>query len=267
MNPMIKKELNQRMRERRGWVLPSLYLIALGAVVTFAYFLIAGMPTWQFRPIEGSSLGVGLFLTVAYAQLSLLLLLVPVFSAGAITIEKEQRTLASLLTSLLTAGEIWRGKFVASLLFIVLLLITGLPVLSVAFAFGGIGPWEVTIATLTTLIVVASLSAVGLYWSSIFRRSVYSTGVSYASVIVVTVVTAITFFILQEMNKWRTWNDTPLPVKLIIELNPYFFLTAGFAPLRNLYPEWVTSAILFTALALIAALLGVRNLRRSGEMA
>ena len=39
MNPMIRKELRQRMRERRGWLLPSLYLVVLGAVVTFAYFM------------------------------------------------------------------------------------------------------------------------------------------------------------------------------------------------------------------------------------
>jgi len=39
MNPMIRKELRQRMRERRGWLLPSLYLIVLGAAVTFAYFV------------------------------------------------------------------------------------------------------------------------------------------------------------------------------------------------------------------------------------
>jgi len=31
MNPMIRKELRQRMRERRAWLLPSLYLLVLGA--------------------------------------------------------------------------------------------------------------------------------------------------------------------------------------------------------------------------------------------
>ena len=39
MNPMIRKELRQRMRERRGWLLPSLYLLVLGAVVTFVYYM------------------------------------------------------------------------------------------------------------------------------------------------------------------------------------------------------------------------------------
>ena len=80
MNPMIRKELRQRMRERRGWVLPSLYLLVLGAVVTFAYFLTTAERGQS--DIQGSTVGVVLFLTLAYAQLALLLLLAP-FSAPA----------------------------------------------------------------------------------------------------------------------------------------------------------------------------------------
>lgn len=137
MNPMIRKELRQRMRERRGWILPSIYLLVLGAVVAFAYFL--AMTGGSHRDIQGSTVGVAIFLTLAYTQLALLLLMAPIFSAGSITIEKEQRTLAGLLTSLLTTWQIWWGKFVSSLLFVLLLLVTSLPVLSMAFAFGGIG--------------------------------------------------------------------------------------------------------------------------------
>lgn len=46
-------------------------------------------------------MGVGLFFAIIYTQLGLLLLMAPIFSAGALTIEKEQSTLAGLLTTLL----------------------------------------------------------------------------------------------------------------------------------------------------------------------
>jgi len=46
------------------------------------------------------------------------------------------------LTSLLCPTQIWWGKFAASLMFVLLLLVIGLPVLSAVFAFGGVGPWE-----------------------------------------------------------------------------------------------------------------------------
>jgi len=270
MNPMIRKELRQRMREPRGWLLPSIYLLVLGAVVTFAYFVTT--TDRGLRSIQGATVGVVLFLTLAYAQLTLLLLLMPIFSAGSITIEKEQRTLAGLLTSLLTSGQIWWGKFVASLLFVLLLLVTSLPVLSMAFAFGGIGPWEVFSATLTTVIILASMSAIGLYCSSAFQRSVHATAVSYATVIAITVVTAITFFVrMQIYDSARRpaahgWYDIPLNIRAPMYLNPFFFLTASFAPPKQLYPAWITCAGLFIALGALAVVLTLRNLRRRGDL-
>ena len=270
MNPMIRKELRQRMRERRGWLLPSLYLLVLSAIVIFIYFVTTQNP--DRSGIEGAAVGVFLFLALAYSQLALLLLMAPIFSSGSITIEKEQRTLSGLLTSLLTPAEIWWGKFVSSLLFVLLLLVTSLPVLSMAFAFGGIGPWEVFSATLTTVIVLASISAIGLYCSSIFQRSVHATAVSYAIVIAITVVTAIVFFVrLQIYQSARspsnyTWYTLPLNVRAPMYLNPFFFLTASFAPPRQLYPAWTTCAVVFIVLGALAAARTLQNLRHSRDL-
>ena len=269
MNPMIRKELRQRMRERRGWLLPSLYLLVLGAVVTFTYFITTSD---SGRPgVQGSTIGVVLFLTLAYAQLAVLLLMAPIFSAGSITIEKEQRTLAGLLTSLLTPWQIWWGKFVSSLLFVLLLLATSLPVLSMAFAFGGVGPWEVFSATLTTVIILGSMSAIGLYCSSAFRRSIHATAVSYAAVIAISVVTPIIFFVRlaiysdHRQSAAGTWYSIPLNIRAPMYLNPFFFLTASFAPPQQLYPAWVTCAVVFIACGAIALALSLRNLRRNSE--
>lgn len=44
--------------------------------------------------------------------------------------------------------------------------------------------------TITTVVILGSMSAVSLYWSSVFRRSVAATAVSYASVIALCVVSA-----------------------------------------------------------------------------
>jgi ABC-2 type transport system permease protein len=268
MNPMIRKELRQRMRERRGWLLPSLYLLVLGTVVMFAYFV--STESVNRVNIQGATVGVTLFLTLAYAQLALLLLLAPIFSAGAITIEKEQRTLAALLTSLLTPLQIWWGKFASSLLFVLLLLVSGLPVLSTAFVFGGVGPWEVFTASVTTVIILAAVSGIGLYCSSFFRRSVHATAVSYAAVVAMTVVTAILFFLLLEMRHANTgargWYDLPLMVRAPMYVNPFFFLTASFAPLKQLYPAWTSCAIVFLALAIVSTALALRNLRRREEL-
>ncbi len=37
-NPMIRKELLQRLRERRVWLLPTLYLLVVAGTALFAYY-------------------------------------------------------------------------------------------------------------------------------------------------------------------------------------------------------------------------------------
>jgi ABC-2 type transport system permease protein len=268
MNPMIRKELRQRMRERRGWILPSLYLLTLSAVITVAYYSTAWGGSQQ---IQGWQVGAALFLTLAYTQLVLLLLLAPIFSAGALTIEKEQRTLGGLLTSLLQPAQIWWGKFAASLMFVLLLLIIGLPVLSAVFAFGGVGPWEISMVVLTTIIILGTISAISLYWSSAFRRSVHATAVSYVTVVAMTVVTFIIFLIavsrFQDRAGYSGWSAMPVSVKAPLYLNPIFFVTVSLVPRGQLYPEWFICLAVFFAVAALSAALTLHNLRRSGDVA
>jgi ABC-2 type transport system permease protein len=263
-NPMIQKELRQRMRERRGWILPSLYLVVLGAVISLAYYLI----TLDVRQnVQGFQIGVGLFLTAAYTQLGLLLLLAPIFSAGAITIEKEQRTLAGLLTSLLGPAKIWWGKFVASLMFVLLLLVAGLPIVSAAFAFGGVGIWEIFMATLSTVIILGMVSAIGLYWSSAFRRSVHATAVSYVTVIIISVVPWIVFAVAASARNADSMQSLPLWIRAPLYINPVFLLTTGFVPRAQLYPEWFWCVVTYVGVSVLCILLALRNIRRSGDIA
>jgi ABC-type transport system involved in multi-copper enzyme maturation permease subunit len=265
---MIRKELRQRMRERRGWILPSLYLVAFGAVISLTYQSITFRESFSFgsNHVQGYQVGVALFLTAAYTQLALLLLLAPIFSAGSLTIEKEQRTMAGLLTSLLGPAKIWWGKFVASLLFVLLLLVAGLPVVSVAFAFGGIGIWDILITSVTTVIILGTISAIGLYWSSAFRRSVLATAVSYVTVIVISVVPWIIFSVGISRRQYDSVSGLPFWTRALLYINPVFFLTTAFVPRAQLYPQWFWSLVTFVVVAVLCTLLAIRNIRRSGDV-
>ena len=269
MNPMVGKELRQRMREKRGWVLPSVYLLVLGGVIALAYYFTVAQEQRYGRDIQGAEIGVTIFAVVTFTQLTLLLLLAPVFSAGAITIEKEQRTLSGLLTSLLTIWQIWWGKFVSSLLFLMLLALSALPVLSMSFAFGGIGPRQLLVAVVTTLIILAVVSAIGLYCSSFFKRSIHATAVTYGILIALTVLTLVCYAIIQSYmeSKYGTaaspdnnhWLLAPL------YLNPYFLVGMAFFSEKEWYPDWYISAGAFALIGCLAILFALRNLRKGGE--
>ena len=268
MNPMVRKELNLRMRERRGWILPTLYLTVMGATVAFAYYTVTSEAGRE--GIQGATVGATTFLTLSYAQLSLLLLLVPVFSAGTLTIEKEQRTLGGLITSLLRPREIWEGKFSSSLLFVGLLLCTGLPIMALALSFGGVGPIELVFTVLTTLVIVATISTFGLYFSATFRRSVHSTAVTYASVIVLAVVTLVVFFLI--ISQWTSGHrgvpasEMPRYLRVPLYLNPYYFLTMGFGVAANISrSEWLICLAVYVSIAVSFIALTWRAIENSGE--
>lgn len=270
MNPMVRKELWQRMREPRAWWIFTLYLAALGAIVAFAYFSqVESLFLPNLQEVRGAQVGVSIFFSLVFGQLTLLLLLAPAFSAGSFTIEKEQRTLSGLLTSLLTAAQIWMGKFIAAMLYLTLLLFSSLPVLSLAFAFGGVRPKDVLIATGMSLFVLACLCSVGLYCSSYFRRSVHATAACYGIIIALTVLTAVIFAIEQslKMSRQRAGLVEPdYPGFSPLFLNPFtpVMSSMGEIPNAQWYPL-VVSVLYFCGFALLAFALAIRNLERSGE--
>jgi len=272
-NPMIIKELRQRLRERRAWLLPTLYLLILSGTALFAYYLTtdAEMQGGR-REVQGADIGLAIFLTVVFTQIVALLLMAPVFSAGSITIEKEQRTLAGLLTSLLSVPQIWWGKFVTALLYLLLLLSSALPMLALSFAFGGVEPTQLIRATASTILVLASISAVGLWCSATFRRSIHSTAACYGIVLVLSVVTAVVFGIL--MSHWssnhilgmRRAEEPPAYVQAPLFLNPLYPLLSMMddPDFREfIYPT--SSWMLFAAMACLAAAFAMRRLTRGSD--
>jgi ABC-2 type transport system permease protein len=260
MNPMIRKELLERMRERRGWLLPSLYLVAVCGVAAFFYFeTVADSPSAATQPAD---VGVGLFLATLFAQLTVLLLLTPIFSAGAITTEREQLTLSSLLVTLLSPFEIWTGKFLAALMFIALLLVVGLPLVSMALAFGGITAADLFRTTATTFVVLSTVCAIGVLCSTIFRRSVHSTAVAYITVVALTVVTAVAYSIAV----WW-WHSThasqhapPWYVDGLLWLNP--FTAVAYAAQSSYRNDWLCSLVSFVVVGAAAAFVAIGRLRR-----
>ncbi len=267
MNPMIRKELNLRMRERRGWILPSLYLVALCVVVIFTYYESTRGRT-DMGHVQGAEVGAATFIALSYTQLTLLLILAPVFSAGALTIEKEQRTLAGLITSLLSPAEIWAGKLSSAVMFVALLLCTGLPVMALAMAFGGVGPMELIFSVLTIFFVVITVAAMGLYFSATFRRSVHSTAVAYGVVILLSVITFIVFALLY--SHWQSShlgvNQIPLRWRAPLYLNPYYFLTVSFGVAANISrAEWFYCLMVYGCLGISFSTLAIRAIDQSGE--
>ena len=190
-NPIVVKEGVSRMRTWRAPVVATLYVSLIGAV-GFAWLSI-GETSNQFsdgRPVA-SIVGSQAFAAMAFFQLGLVCLFAPALAAGAISGERERQTLDVLLVSRVSAfGIVW-GKLLASMAYILLLILTALPLFSAVFLFGGIDFQQFVLSQVVTISTALCLGAIAVFFSALFQRSLAATVTSYASAFVLTAGTAI----------------------------------------------------------------------------
>ncbi len=79
-----------------------------------------------------------MFQKLSYVQLGLVALLAPIFTAGAITQEKDSQTYDILLATPLSNGQIVLGSLLSRLFFVIALLVSGIPIFSITQIFGGV---------------------------------------------------------------------------------------------------------------------------------
>jgi ABC-2 type transport system permease protein len=176
-NPLIVKDGMSRMRSWRAPVVLTLYLGLLGA---FGYTIFVILTVISPQNQAGSAqIGGDVFNALAFIQLSLVSLFAPALAAGAISGERERQTFDVLLVSRLTAAEIVWGKLIGSVAFMLLLILSALPLFAAVFLFGGIDIEQFVITQLLTVSTAVSIGAVSLFLSSVFRRTLPSTVVAY----------------------------------------------------------------------------------------
>jgi ABC-type transport system involved in multi-copper enzyme maturation permease subunit len=119
------------------------------------------------------------FTSFMSAQLVVVFLITPLYTASAIAEQKERRTLDFLLITDLTDREIVLGLFGARLAKLLLLLLTGLPVLSLLEFLGGVDPVMVLAGFVATCMLVVSLASVSILVSVHARSTLGAVILSY----------------------------------------------------------------------------------------
>src|SRR3954463_14044160 len=118
-----------------------------------------------------------IFAQMSFLQLGLVALLAPIFTAGAITQEKDSQTYDILLATPLTNGQIVLGSLMSRLFFVIALLISGIPIFSVTQIFGGVAIRSIVlsfaIAAATAFVTGALAMAIATFKVGT-RRTIFS---------------------------------------------------------------------------------------------
>ena len=187
-NPILAFSGKMRMRTVRTPILLTLYslLLAVTACLTiYTPFLSSGFRLFNMRmSVDGYAIMVGV-------QFVLIVLVAPAMTAGAVSGERERQTLDLLLVTNTGAFRIVLGKLLESFGFLALMILCSMPTLSIVLLTGGATFAQVLVSVLFLLLVALAASSVGLFCSSLLKRTVSSTVVSYLVILGIGIVTFI----------------------------------------------------------------------------
>ncbi len=222
VNPVLARELKERMRGPRAMIMLSIYLAVLGAIVLVAYKAqVSGSDNgFGSSPVtQLSGVGQGLFEFTLLFVMLLVLFLVPGFTAGSVSGERERQTLLPMQVTLLRPIDIVLGKIGASVMFTLLLVVATLPLLTVSYLVGGIQVGEVFEGLAMVLFTALVVAALAVACSTFMKRVQTSTVLAYALVLFLIGGTVIAYVVAYQIDESRG-VDRADPPAYIMAANP-----------------------------------------------
>ena len=195
-NPVILKELRGRMRGRQSFVLLTVYLGLITVFIVLVYNLLGLTSSITWDPSARQGAGKAIFGTVVLLELLLLSFIAPGLTAGAITSERERQTFEILRTTLLSARSLVLGKLSSALSFLFLLILSALPIQSIAFLLGGVGLGEMIASSMMLVVTALFFCTLGIFFSSFMKRTLTATVASYAVILLTFLILVMIFFLV-----------------------------------------------------------------------
>lgn len=239
VNPVLRRELVERMRGRRAFLTLTLYLATLSVILYIAYQAGKNDSTLvgsdfdrgfgsAVDPTQIASVGRGIFEWLLFFMLVLVLFMVPGQVSGAIAGERERQTLVPLQITLLRPRSILLGKIGAALAFLVLLMVATVPLLAVTFLIGGVTVGDV-LGGVGLVVFVGLVLGCGCAAISAFSRRVQmATVLSYGLVLGLLLGTLLVRQAAEVIDESRGTDEGNAPSWILLP-NPVATVASGVA--------------------------------------
>jgi ABC-type Na+ efflux pump permease subunit len=160
IGPIFSRELVTAPRRSQHFLYRGVYGTALFVLMCTAWLVLAG--TQIIRSVgDMAKFGSILFLILAPLQMTLLTFLAALRSASGVAQEKDKKTLILLLMTRLSNHELVLGKLLASLLDVLVMLVTAAPIFMLLTLFGGVSPAQVARVLAVTLATILAAGSLG----------------------------------------------------------------------------------------------------------
>ncbi|HEY6014548.1 MAG TPA: ABC transporter permease subunit [Candidatus Limnocylindrales bacterium] len=202
------KELRGRMRGRRAFVILTIYLLLLGGFAWMVEMIMERNMSTGFgsSTYAGASIGQGIFAALLMLETLQVAFLAPAATAGAISLEREKRTLELLVVTPISSIAIVLGKLLSALVYVWLLIAASIPLTAVVFVYGGVAPDDVLRGYLVLIVTALGLGSFGLFCSSLVKRTQAATAITIFGVLVISIGSVFLLAFWGAMTT-RTTND------------------------------------------------------------
>jgi ABC-type transport system involved in multi-copper enzyme maturation permease subunit len=259
--PTFFEELRRRLRGWRGQVTVLGYasiLVLILMLVTHFSDIGSDPHAW---PLFGRTLWAIFYIT----QLVVVVLSSPSSTAGAICAERDAETLDLLLLTRISSFSLVMGKFFGAIGQMLLMIVSGLPVIAVVFFFGGVSPAEVLCGY--ALIIAAGIGYASLGFLASCLSKKVPAAISLSTLLMLLILAVIPAAIFAEASLSRLAGADVIAYFCTLQ-NP--FITAvmtlqnsGHGPASQASVWYSISALLLQAVCVLAlCLLLVRRMRR-----
>jgi ABC-type transport system involved in multi-copper enzyme maturation permease subunit len=259
LGPVLFYDLVLIARRSRYALLRCLYALFLLLMLYGSYQSYRRPLLSSVDPRMLAQMSESFFLTLLGVQFFAVLVLTPAYTAGAIAEEKERRTLEFLLATDLHNREIVLSKQLARLANLVLLVLTGLPILSLMQFLGGVDPDLVLAGFAATGLTMVGLGSLSILCSVYARKASNGIVLTYLAMVAYVGVSGITSMALaynpELAGQPLTFGSEPITVQdaadWVTSGNPFRALVTVLSALRsqqnlaNVLPDLLTDYALF----------------------
>ena len=195
INPVYGKEVKLRVRSLKFALTILFFNLGLVAIALFGFEMIFNVNMNNRIDYSGA---VMVYFVIICLEAAMVAFLVPVFTAGSIAGEREKQTLEILLTTVLKPRQIVTGKLMSSISMVILLVFSSLPVVSIVFTIGGISMADLMQFVVFIIVMSLFIGSMGVCASSMVKKAIPATVLSFALVGIVCGVTAIAVLVANE---------------------------------------------------------------------
>ena len=175
MNPVARRELQERFRTIRSPLILSVWVLAAGVVTFLAFVVASNAASNQLNNVSAAGLGsiaaassIGRFVlhSLLLGMIVAILFVVPGQAAVAVVGERERQTLQLLQVSQLSSWRIIIGKLWSALAYISLLLIATTPLMVIPVLLGGVSIGNVLSGLGMVAVTAVTVGAISLWVSA-----------------------------------------------------------------------------------------------------